>query len=104
MSKAQTRESIEEEIEPIKQQQKELTKRLKQANAIARVQAKQEHKKHLYEAGGIVEYAGLLSIDRGVLLALLIQSKDLLNDEQTLTRLKQKGEQLLSSMKHVKIA
>ena len=56
------------------------------------VEERKKRTRELIQIGGIVEIAGLRTLDKGVLLGLLMKSREVLKDELTVKELKRIGD------------
>lgn len=82
----------EEKIAEEKRKIRELERKIKAAE-------RKQRTRELIQIGGIAEIAGLRYLDKGVLLGLLLQGKQMLEDQETYRNLKRLGDRALRERK-----
>lgn len=60
-------------------------------------QERRQRTRELIELGGLAEIAGFRGFDKGALLGVLLQGREMLKDEATYKNLKQLGDSTLQS-------
>lgn len=83
-------QKLDERIEKDRKTRKLIQKQIK-------AQERKQRTRELIQLGGLVDIAGFREIDKGALLGLLLQGKELLKDEATFKNLKHLGDRTLAT-------